>query len=86
MEKKELILSKITQIFRENLSEPGLVLSYSSSADDVAKWDSINNLVLLTEIESVFEITFPIDIILNAKNVGDLCDYIVEHSNKADNF
>jgi acyl carrier protein len=84
MEKKELILNKITQIFRENLDEPGLVLNYSSSADDVAKWDSINNLVLLTEIESFFEITFPIDIILNARNVGDLCDYVAEYSTKAD--
>lgn len=84
MEKKEFVLKEINQIFRNSLQEPDLCLNYSSSANDVAKWDSINNLILLTEIEDCFGIAFPIDIILNAKNIGDLCDYVVEHSPKVD--
>lgn len=82
MERRNLILAEVQDIFRKELDEPNLELSFESSAGNVEKWDSINNLILITEIEDHFDISFPIDLILTAKNVGDLCDYVLEHSSK----
>lgn len=80
MEKREAILEIITGLFRQELSEPSLVLTFASSANDVEKWDSINNLILLTAIEDRFKVVFPIDFILKADNVGDLCDFVINNS------
>lgn len=77
---RDEVLKEITAIFQRELSEPNLVLDYSSSASSVAKWDSINNLVLLTSIEEKYKVNFSIDFILKAENVGDLCDYVIENA------
>ena len=80
MLKRDEVLKEITLIFQRELSEPNLILDYTSSANSVAKWDSINNLVLLTSIEEKYKINFSIDFILKAENVGDLCDYVIENT------
>ena len=43
----------------------------------------MNNLILISAIEKEFNMSFPLDIIFDAKNVGDLCDYILSQSNVA---
>lgn len=82
MEKRELVLNEITKIFRMEFNDPTLEITYGSSTHTIDKWDSINNLILLTAIEERFALIFHIDIILKAKNVGDLCDFIVSNSHK----
>lgn len=77
---RDEVLKEITAIFQRELSEPNLQLDFFSSANSVAKWDSINNLILLTSIEERFKINFSIDFILKAENVGDLCDYVLENA------
>ena len=75
---KAQILEAITEIFRRELSDPGLNLDYNSSTNTVEKWDSINNLVLISAIEDHFKMSFSVDAIFAAENVGDLCDYILQ--------
>lgn len=77
---RDEVLKEITVIFQRELSEPNLQLDFTSSANSVAKWDSINNLILLTSIEERYKINFSIDFILKAENVGDLCDYVIENA------
>ncbi|HEX3934430.1 MAG TPA: acyl carrier protein [Puia sp.] len=84
MEKKEKILQEIAGIFRKELEDQDLDINYGSSANSVEKWDSINNLVLLTAIEEKFNIVFPIEFIFRAEKVGDLCDYILENATIVD--
>ncbi len=80
MDSKEEILADLTQIFRRELGDDNLVLDYSSSAKTVEKWDSINNLMIISSIEEKYQIEFDIDFIFKAENVGDMCDYILQHS------
>lgn len=80
MEKREYILHEIELIFRKELEDENLTVTYESSADSVEKWDSISNLLLISAIEERFNITFPIEFIFKAENVGDLCDYILENA------
>ncbi len=76
MNDKDEILKEITAIFRRELDDPSLILTYSSSPDSVEKWDSITNLVLINAIEEAYKISFPVDIIFKMENVGDMCDFI----------
>ncbi len=77
MATRDEVLQSITAIFRKELNEPDLQLDFTSSASTVEKWDSINNLILISAIEDHYQISFPVDFIFDAENVGDLCDYIV---------
>lgn len=82
MDKSKKALEIITDIFRRELGDNSLNIEFSTSADDIEMWDSINNLVLISAIEEAFNITFPIDVIFEAKNVGDLCDFVVKNSDR----
>ena len=63
---------KLEIIFRKVFKNPNLVLVDEMSSEDISKWDSLNNIILLIEIENTFKIKFqPSDITL-LKNVGDL--------------
>lgn len=73
----EEILAKIEKIFRRELEDDLLQITRASSVNTVEKWDSMNNLILISAIESEFNVSFPIDIIFSAQNVGDLCDFIL---------
>ena len=80
MDKREVILEEVTRIFRKELEDEQLQISFDSSAKTVEKWDSITNLMLITAIEEKFNIVFPVEFIFEAENVGDLCDYILENA------
>lgn len=82
MDHKLQILERIQTIFRRELNDETLQISYKSSTSTVENWDSMNNLILISAIESEFDVSFPIEIIFNAENVGDLCDYILLLKNK----
>lgn len=80
MDKKEQILEEIESIFKRELKDPGLEISYDSSVDSIEKWDSITNLVLISAIEEKFNIIFSVDAIFTMENVGDIVNYIYLNS------
>ena len=80
---REEILRKIEEIFKTELEDDSMQITYESSTNNVDKWDSMNNLIIISAIEKEFNISFPLDIIFDAKNVGDLCDYILSQSKVA---
>jgi len=80
MDEKKRILDEIAEIFKKELDDSNLNISYDSSPKSVEKWDSITNLVLISAIEEKFNIVFPVEFIFSAENVGDLCDYIVKNA------
>lgn len=73
---KEDIFCEVGKICKEVFDDPALIISKSTSAGNVEKWDSMTNLFLIDTIEKIFQIKFSLDEILNAQNVGDLCDII----------
>jgi acyl carrier protein len=80
MDKKEQILLQVEQIFRKELNDENLQIKFDSSANTIEQWDSINNLILVSAIEEHFNISFPIEIIFSANNVGDLINYIADNT------
>jgi acyl carrier protein len=70
------IYDKLTLIFQEIFSNSSLVLSESLSANDVDNWDSLTHMILITEIETKFNIKFKLKELNKMKNVGDLVGII----------
>lgn len=66
------IHSALTDIFRRVFNDPNLQLQDSMTAKDVAGWDSLNHIVLISEIETQFKIKFKLRELLNMESVGDL--------------
>lgn len=53
-----------------------LVLSDNTSPEEVAGWDSVNNIKLLFAIEEELGVSFETDELVLPKNVGELLDLI----------
>lgn len=76
METTEL-LEILNGIFRKVLKRDDVTLTESTTAHDVDGWDSLTNMILLTEIEKKFGVCFSFREIVKLKNVGDLCHAIM---------
>ncbi len=73
MQKEELLL-QIQDIFRDILDDEEIVLTETSTADNVEGWDSLTHIQLIVAIEKKFKIKFTSKEILSWKNVGELVD------------
>ena len=71
-------LSDVSKICREVFNDPQLAVNPTTTAKDVAGWDSMTNLFLIDAIERRFQFKFKLDEIMNAQNVGELCGIILE--------
>lgn len=72
------VLSDVSKICREVFGDPQLEIKPTTTAKDVAGWDSMTNLFLIDAIEKRFRFKFKLDEIMNARNVGELCGIILE--------
>lgn len=73
MDKNE-ILEKVQDIFRTVLDDEDIVLSNESTADDIEEWDSLNNLLLLVQIEKTFGVKFTSSESSSWQNVGEMIE------------
>jgi acyl carrier protein len=76
MQSIDEILKQVTDIFRDVLDNEDLVLSPSTTADDIAEWDSLSHIQLVVAIEKHFKIRFLTSEITSYKNVGEMCEGI----------
>ena len=69
----EEILKTLDQVFRKVLKRDNITLTETTTANDVEGWDSLTNMLLISEIENTFQLHFSFREIVRLKNVGDLC-------------
>lgn len=67
------ILESLNGIFRHVLKNESLNLTETTTAHDVDGWDSLTNMLLISEVEKAFGVRFNFREIVKMKNVGDLC-------------
>ncbi len=77
MENREII-ERLTAIFHEIFSDNALVLNDDMTAADVESWDSLTHMMMITKVEEVFGIRFKLRELNKLKNVGDLCQIIMD--------
>ena len=72
----EEITSKLTSVFQKIFADDDLRISREMTADDVASWDSLRHVQLISAVETDFGIRFKLRDVMSMKNVGDLMDLI----------
>jgi len=73
---KSLLLSEVQNIMRDVLDEPEIVLTETTTANDVEGWDSLTHIQLIVVIEKHFKIRFNSNEILSWENIGEMVDAI----------
>ena len=77
MDKKE-IFSQLEEIYRDVLDNEDIVLTETTTADDIEEWDSLTHIQLIVAIEKAFHVKFTSREILSWKNVGELADSLLD--------
>jgi acyl carrier protein len=68
------MLSQLEPIFRDVLDNSRLNLTRESNASNVAGWDSLAHINLISAIEQQFAISFTLGELQELKNVGEMID------------
>lgn len=69
---RNIIVEKLTSIFREVFNDSSIIINDSQTANDIEKWDSLNHMLMISEVEEVFSIKFKLKELNKMKQVGDL--------------
>ena len=72
----EEIIRQMTTIFRDVMDNDDIVISSTTTAEDVEEWDSLTHIQLIVAIEKHFKIRFNSGEITGFKNVGEMCESI----------
>ncbi len=65
-------MDKLRQILATVLAIDPAAITPETSPQNVPSWDSFNGLLLVTELEKGFGVSFTVDDIMAVKNVGDI--------------
>lgn len=79
MDRNEL-LKNVCEICKDVFDDENLVISEATSAKDVEGWDSLTHLTLINEIEEAYDIRFTLDEVTDSRNIGELIDAIIKHT------
>ncbi len=75
MERNE-ITEKLNAIFREVFNDQNIVVNDEMTAEDVETWDSLTNMLMISNVEKTFGIKIKLREINKLNKVGDLIDLI----------
>lgn len=70
------ILERIGTILNAVLEHNNFELHEELTAKDVDGWDSLTHMIIITEIESAFEIRFKLKELNKLNNMGNLLDLV----------
>ena len=76
MERSE-VLAKVQEVFCDVLGNDDIVLTETTSAQDVDEWTSLAQAQILTAIENELGIRFSLKDIMSLKTVGDIINAIM---------
>lgn len=77
---KEMVLKKLTEVFRDVFDIDDLVITPDTVAADIEDWDSIEHINLISAVESTFKMKFKMKEVSTMKNVGEMIDIVTERT------
>lgn len=77
---KDMILTKLNDVFREVFDIDDIVITPETVADDIEEWDSLEHINLISAVESTFRMKFKMKEVSTMKNVGEMIDIISERA------
>ncbi|HLD38168.1 MAG: phosphopantetheine-binding protein [Parcubacteria group bacterium GW2011_GWA2_37_10] len=72
MKKLKKILAKVLEVKESSITD-------KTSSENVLSWDSFNTLMIISEIETVFNTKLTIQEAVNVKSVKDIKDILKNH-------
>ena len=72
------VFEKMNRIFRDNFDDESIVLTDSTSAEDIEDWDSLEQINLVVAIQDEFRVKFNIQEVNAMQNVGEMVDDILK--------
>jgi len=78
MQNIDEVLMKVNDIFIDVLENEDIKLNHETKSQDIEEWDSLNHISLVVAIEKSFKIHFTAQEIQNFKNVGEMCNGILD--------
>jgi len=77
MTRKE-VFNGVQDIFRDIFDEDELIISDTTSSDEIEDWDSLSHINLVIVIEKEFKIKFTLQEFMILKDIGSMVNLIVE--------
>jgi acyl carrier protein len=74
---ERLIMLNLEKVFRNVFNNESLIISREMSSSDVDGWNSLNHMILVSEVEKLFSIKLKLKDLNKMHNVGDMIDIIV---------
>ena len=75
-------LEILNGIFRQVFDDDSLVVSRTTTANDIEEWDSLTHMNLVMAVEQRFSIKFALGELQSLKNVGDMVDLVDRKAQK----
>jgi len=72
MKRIKSVLAKVFQISEDSITD-------DTSPENVESWDSFNSLLLISELEKVFEVSLNVDEVMAIKSVKDIKNILKNH-------
>jgi acyl carrier protein len=73
---QDQVMTRLSDLFREVFDDPDLVISASTTADDIPGWDSMTHINLIVGAEQAFGIRFGTAEMEGMHDVGELARLI----------
>lgn len=77
---REEITEKLTQVFRDVFDDEEIVISDTTTADDIEAWDSLEHISLIAAVEKTFKMRFTMREVSGMKNVGEMIDILSQRA------
>ncbi len=75
---KEEIYNHLTDIIRQSLNTPSLMLTPDSTVENTEGWGSLENAMIITSIEQDYNIKFKLSELLSWHTLDELTDLIIK--------
>ena len=72
------VFEKLNQVFRDVFDDDSIVVTDTTTSNDIEDWDSLIHITLVSEIEDEFDIHFKMKEVTKMKDVGEMADRIME--------
>ncbi|MDD4226114.1 MAG: acyl carrier protein [Mariniphaga sp.] len=72
---RSTVIEKTLAVFRKVFGDIS-PLNEQTSANEIVKWDSLNHIILIQELEKTFEIRFNLFEIIEIRDIAGLVNYI----------
>lgn len=76
------IINRLTEVFRDVFDDDSIVISPSTTSNDIEDWDSIEHINLIGAVEDEFGLRFKMKEVSGMKNVGEMINIISERGTR----